>query len=87
MENKKVIELINLIEGDESKEWYTIKDLTKMSGISESDIIDILSTDDNFLRSTHLSKDNLARFTTKKDFDQKGSFFSKVVGAFKNRID
>lgn len=88
MGNKQdVIKLIKIIESDDTKQWFTIKDLSEISGMSEKDLIEIISKDSNFLRSTHLSKDNLARFTTKKDFDEKGSVFSKVLGAFKNRID
>ncbi len=71
----------------DKKTWYTLKDLEGLTGSSSSEIITVINTNEEFVKSTHLSEDHLSRYSTREEFNRSVSFMDKLKGAFKNTID
>jgi len=67
--------------------WVTLNDLTNKAGVQQSEIKKLINTSSLFVRSASTSKEGEDLFSTKEEFQKKGSFAQKFLGAFKNRID
>ncbi len=75
------------IQQDPSKTWYTLKDLVQLTNAESFEIEKIVNKSDLFVRSSNSSETGEQLFTTRNDFEKKASFGTKILGAFKNRID
>jgi hypothetical protein len=78
-------ELKNIMQNDEQT-WFTLGNLSKKTNLNESAIQKILKNSNQFVQSSS-SKDGENLFTTREEFKEKSSFASRIIGAFKNRID
>lgn len=79
--------LKKLINGDASKRWYTITELSAKTGLPESRVREAITSDSAFVRSSRLSEDNQALFSTRADYEDNESFGNRLWSSFKNRID
>jgi dihydroorotate dehydrogenase (NAD+) catalytic subunit len=69
-------------------EWRTIRGLTKETGLSAKQVevlMGRLSDNDKIVKSSNVSSEGLALFTSREHFRQKGSIFEKVLGVLHNR--
>lgn len=87
MKSEEEKNLIDLINNDKDKLWYTIPDLARLSNMEPEKIVAVIRNSDEFIKSSHLSEDNLAQYTTRKDYEKNVSFYSKLKGAFRNSPD
>ena len=78
-------ELRDIMQKDDQT-WFTLDGLSKKTNLQESQIQKLLKNSELFVQSSAAENgENL--FSTRADFKEKGSFTSKLLGAFKNRID
>ena len=66
--------------------WFTLSGLSEKTNLKETEIQKILKNSELFVQSS-ASKNGENLFSTRADFQKEGSFASKIIGAFKNRID
>ncbi len=78
-------ELKNIMQKDEQT-WFTVSNLSEKTSLNESAIQKMLKNSNLFVQSSS-PKDGENLFTTRDEFQEKSSFTSKIIGAFKNRID
>lgn len=79
--------MINLINETEGKSWYTIPDLQEATGSTASNIISVINSNSEFVKSNNLDKEKLSLFSTREEFNKSTSFFDKLRGSFKNTLD
>lgn len=79
-------ELKKMMDADE-KTWFTLQNLSSITQQPYHEIQGAIKNSDLFVRSSIPDNSGNALYATKKDYEEKGSFFNKVIGAFKNRID
>lgn len=84
-EDKLII--INAFEVNHEESWKSINELASLTGIDQNQISNILLSSNDFVQSTRMIKNGEPLFTTKGSFRSGASFISKMLGAFKNRID
>lgn len=84
----KAKDLLEKINSDIDKSWYSLGDLAGLTGENPNDIEKMVNKSSDFVRSSSkLSEDGEPLYTTKKEFKEKASFGQKILGAFRNRID
>ena len=79
-------ELKNIMDKDE-KTWFTLSKLSEKTKLKESDIQKMVTKSKKFVQSSSLTSEGENMFSTRDDFQKKGSVINKILGAFKNRID
>ena len=80
---KKILETF---EDNSASHWKTISELQGATGSTANEITKVINQSADFVQSSKvIDGENL--YTTRKAFKNNESFFSKVIGAFKNRID
>lgn len=71
----------------DDKTWFTLQNLSELTQKSDSEIQGIIKHSDLFVRSSIPDDAGETLFSTKYDYQQKGSILNRFIGAFKNRID
>ncbi len=79
-------ELKKIMQQDD-KTWFTISDLSQKADLEESKVQKLINSSKLFVQSSSLTEDGENLFSTRDDFQEKGSLTSRILGAFKNRID
>jgi predicted S18 family serine protease len=75
------------IMSERNQTWFTINELATITQTPFSEIEKFLNNSDLFVRSSQTSPSGEKLFSTRKEFTQKAKFYTKLMGAFKNRID
>lgn len=79
--------MINLVNNTDDKTWFTIPEFEAATGSTSTDIIQVINSNDEFVKSNRLNSDNLSRYSTREEFNKSTSIFTKLRGAFKDTID
>lgn len=79
-------ELKRIMDADE-RTWFTLQNLSSITQEPYAEIQGAIKNSDLFVRSSVPDNSGNSLYATKKGYEEKGSFFNKVIGAFKNRID
>jgi hypothetical protein len=79
--------MINTIKESEDKSWFTIPDFQGLTGATASEIITVINSNSEFVKSNKLSDNKLSLYSTREEFNEKTSLFDKLKGAFKNTLD
>ncbi len=64
--------------------WHSINEVVSATGITSNDIFKVINQSDKFVLSS--DQDQQPVITTRERFRNEESFFTKLIGAFKNRI-
>lgn len=67
--------------------WKTISEISSATRLEVSEVLKIISTSGEFVRSSYRERDGEPLFTSRQMFREKAPFVDKMIGAFKNRID
>lgn len=67
--------------------WKTLGEIAAETAIKLEDVISIVFSSDDFVQSTYREKNGQPLFTTRKAYRKNATFFDKLLGALKNRID
>jgi len=86
-QEKKKLQLIEYFDNTEGDYWKTIDEISSQTKIDTGEIMKIISSSGDFVRSSYRMKHGEPLFTTRKMFRSKAPFVDKLIGAFKNRID
>lgn len=65
--------------------WHSINEVVSATGITSNDIFKTINESDKFVLSS--DKEQQPVITTRERFRNEEPFFTKLVGAFKNRIN
>lgn len=77
-----------VLKGDNTKMWYSLKDLAQLTNEDPYYLEKTVNKSDLFVRSSSiLSETGEPLYTIRSDFEKEASFGQKILGAFKNRID
>ena len=72
-------------KGEET--WFTLDNLSKNTKVDAASIQNLIKNSKLFVQSSSSNNDGQPLYATKDEFQLKSSFYNKLVGAFKNRID
>ena len=64
--------------------WHNINEVASATGITSNDIFKAINESNKFVLSS--DKEQQPVITTRERFRNEESFFTKLIGAFKNRI-
>lgn len=67
-----------------SKTWQTIDDISKQTGEEANKLQEKLNNSALFVKSNNGGTE---MYTTRQEFKQNEGFLTKIIGAFRNRID
>lgn len=67
--------------------WRTLNEISRQADVKLDDVIKIVTTSKDFVESSYRNTDGEPVFTTRKVFRKKAPFLTKMIGAFRNRID
>lgn len=79
-------DLKNIMQQD-SQAWFTLSNLSAKTNLPQLDVQKIIKNSKLFVQSSSLTDEGENLFTTRDEFQEKGSLGNKILGAFKNRID
>ena len=82
----KAEELKKIMDTDE-RTWFTVQNLSSITQEPYSEIQGTIKNSDLFVRSSVPDNSGNTLYATKRDYEEKGSIYNKLIGAFKNRID
>jgi hypothetical protein len=71
----------------EDQTWFTLSKLSAKTKIQESELQKVIKKSNLFVQSSSVTSEGENLFSTRDEFKENGSFASRVLGAFKNRID
>jgi len=77
--------IYTFLESDENNRWYTVDKLAQVTGSTSSDIFKVINNSDLFVSSSNSEHEPI--IATRDRFRKEEPFFTKLVGALKNRID
>ena len=78
--------ILKTFEENTENHWKTISEIQGATGSTTNEIVKVITDSGEFVQSSKII-DGETVFTTKKAFRDNEPFFTKVLGAFKNRID
>ncbi|ACU61745.1 hypothetical protein [Chitinophaga pinensis] len=84
MDLQKILDYMN---ADKARVWYPLSELVTKTGEDPVNVLKDLNASDKVVRSSRLSKDGDQLFASKEDFSKSEPLLSKVIAAFRNRID
>ncbi len=87
IDSEKEQEIKETLSNDQQK-WFTVSEIADKTGlhVNVDELQEMLNTSADFVQSTR-SLEGKNVYATKKDFEDSTSFFTKLKGAFRNRID
>lgn len=71
----------------EKQTWFTLSNLSEKASLGESEVQKVIKKSNLFVQSSSLTNEGENLFSTREDFQKKGSIANRILGAFKNRID
>lgn len=79
--------IVTTINAKDDKTWFTLDELERLTGSTATQIVSVINSSPEFVRSSYLSEDKLGRYSTREHFNQSSSILQKLKGAFKNTLD
>lgn len=80
-------EQLKIIMQQDEKSWFTLGSLSDKTSLDESEVQKLIKKSNLFVQSSSLTSEGENLFSTKENFQKEGSLASRIIGAFKNRID
>lgn len=73
---------------NENFKWRTVEGVAEETGLSANLVLEIISSNkEKIAKSSIPTEDYKDLYTTREHFLKKASYYEKLTGAFKNRLD
>ncbi len=86
MESKKQT-IVNFFEGTSNDYWKTLGEIAASTRITLDDVVTIIFSSKEFVKSSYSAENGQPVFTTRKVFEERAPFWTKLLGTLRNRID